>query len=274
MESLARTILAACALCSCSVDTTDHREQQIAIAFTQLCEPIHDSIPRSAWTRDLLEVQQDAQLPLSEQDVTDILALAARQGIHEPVLLRSGKFGEPGNLGVSIRERAIEDQTAHTRSYRWLFLCLESRLKRGPLLKHDNEGRWRLEQAQSGLATPWFDDKRDFFRTGAKVWEFDRDRDVDFASAVEVLSTYASGKLIYADGVEPLDGAANHSRGWLGRIDTRSSGTGMFWAHPAAPDLDWDLELEVPRSEWAWTMLALKRVGEQWQVVLRMNYSS
>lgn len=274
MDSLARAVLAMIALCSCSLGKANLNERQIATAFAQLSDPIRDPVPRSAWTSDMLVIEQDEKLRITQDDVIDILALAARQGLREPVELRSGEFLLRGNLGVSLRERTLEDPVLKLRTDRWIFLRPDSLPSKHGLDAPDREGRWRLARPFEDLETPWFEIAREYFRSGDQVWEFQANSDVGYNNALDILSAYALGEFRYAEGVEPLGLAGSHHNAHLGWISTRKSGTAIQLPSEFHLPDDWDFELEVQGSGLTFALLLLKRAGGSWLVVDRLDFAS
>jgi hypothetical protein len=213
----------------------------------------------------MLEIQQDARLPLSDQDVEDILKLAEQQGIDEPILIRSGtEFVIQTQLGVIVAERPQEDTREQIRTYRYLFLeaITEADTNR------DAVGDWQLGQWLPNRDDPWMEFSRRFVRFGEELWEFTAERGVDVAEARAAWIAYATGDLIFADGVELPRTRAPHWQGWLGMTRTKGAGMMSHSLAPGAPELDWDLQLWLPSIPCTSAELALKRVGKDWHVVM------
>lgn len=264
-SSLARGFLAACILCSCSVRATHDRDELILHAFRQLCEPIHDPLPRPAWTPAMLKVQEDERLPLSEQDVEDILALGEKYGIDEPVLIRSGTdFVIRAHLGAVIAERPQEDRRNQLRNYRYLFLepVTDSATHR------DSVGGWQLGAWLPNRDDPWMKVSHHFIRFDSEVWEYSTQSDVDPVEARSAWVAYVTGDLICAEGLELPRSRASLASGRLGYISTRQSGMLRHFPPQKLAEFDWDLEIELPFLQCSSSGLALKRVGSRWHVVL------
>ena len=234
-------------------------------AFMQLCDPIHDPMPRPAWTPAMLKVQEDERLPLSEQDVEDILALGVRHGVDEPVLIRTGTdFVLRTRLWAIIAERPHEDARSQLRSYRYLFLerVTDSDAQR------DSVGGWQLGQWLPNRESPWMEFSYQSIRFDSKVWEYSTQSDVNNAEARSAWISYVTGELIYAEGIEPPRSRSSHARSWLGSVSSRQSGYLRHFPPEMLAEIDWDIEVELPCIPCSSSGLALKRVGSEWHVVL------
>lgn len=272
--ALGLLLLAACAApeSHAIVDGTPAVDGQIsaadAAAFASICEPIIDPLPRPAWSRDQLEVTLVDGVKLSNQDIEQILDLAAEQGLTEPVKLWAGNLKSPGSDFQVWVYAAVEEGAGSTsRSQR--VLCItnpEWEMKRSYAFE-PKVGDWELVQENGAGDSPWREWTWSHVRDGDAIWDFDWSENATRETALDILQAIGEGNYLVDDGIELPKNCFKPWQGYLGTIYTRNDWRDAITPRPDPKDLEWEYLLELKTSEWEGAEVEFVQRNGIWIVV-------
>jgi hypothetical protein len=252
--ALGLLLLAACAVPEARVvsSANGRLSAEEAAAFTSICEPIVDPLPRPAWSRDQLVIKLDEGMHLSDQDIEEILAIAHEAGMTEPVLLSAGNRIQIGwHFQVQLLGHPHEDSQTRTRAYRVLSLCCPEWRNVNYSLFHPagNGGGWELDFDDSYSSSPWSDGKTWYARHASKVWEFSASESVTYDLALEILLAFAYGNFVDQVSVETpefLRGPIHQTNGMLGFVVEKYDHVEHTSPEPDPLNFPWHFRMRFP----------------------------
>jgi hypothetical protein len=224
---------------------------RLVAALRNLCAPKFAPLERPTWSRDQLKINLFDKVELSDQDIEEVLALAAAEGLTEPVELSAGNRVHPGrNFQVWVTAPVEEDAESQTRTERTLCItCPDWETKR-PYYPASNGGGWKLARAFWAMESPWHEWKTYCVRDGDAVWEFDMSRSLPRAEAIELLQAIGERKYLIDDGLDLGGEKLAFSDGWLGWITKMRDWRDSLSPRPSPEECEWDLQLGLTTSRW------------------------
>jgi hypothetical protein len=246
--------------------TAEHT--RLVVALHKLCEPKFAPLKRTAWSRDQVEINLFDKVELSKRDINEILALAAAQGLTEPVEISAGNRVHPGrNFQVWVEASIEEDAESQTRTQRTLCITCPEWEKERPYYPKSNAGGWKLARAFWAREDPWDERTKFHVRDGDHVWEFDMSRSLPRAKAIGLLQALGEGSYLVDDGVELEDGDLEFSEGWLGRITPMRDWRDSLTPRPDPSELEWDLQIGHSTGRWSGVELRFSNRDGHWILV-------
>ena len=197
------------------VDTAKIDQDRLVRALRTLCAPKFAPLQLAPWSTESIEFESD--LELSDSDLFQILALAARHGVNEP---RRIQATDPwGNR--SVHEAWVlcsieEDEEMWTRTERWMLMRYRYFEKDLPIHRGSDWSTWEVAKDYRGSPVREWTALR--VREGDDVWEFFLAETIPAERALSLLQALGEGDFRILPDVELPESALKFSDGSMGEM--------------------------------------------------------